>query len=462
MSSSSSSLSSSLSDGGSISIGLLLVVVAGFLNGSWNVSFRPTHGYAVARRRGSTLPPAAPSNENANENNNLKEAEEDTTTTNPHDLEYHQAWILFQVYAVLLNIPICLYWAGGPSQVATLIQASDGGDIFLVALFSLLWGAGSVGFGMACQVAGVGLGTNLCMGVIMVLGTFLPLCLEGAIGTPAGALVVTGLVICCLGLALAVTSLQVRDQEERGLSSSSSSSLQGQRSSQVTTSTATMCGEVPLSPIPGSTITATDVVPERTQAPSKDLQVASEKQDNNSSKNDNNYSTLYKVAVCVVAGIFAAQLQFAFVFGQDMIDLAKADSDNVPSSGTSAVVWLFAFTLGAPASIAYGVYNNPPEIPWSRLYRCPWYRHVLVLLTTSLPWITHIHLYGFSTTLLPDDLAASVAWPILMMMTVVTGILWSIVLGEWTHASQRSKTKLYQGLAAVTTGVIVIMASVSL
>jgi hypothetical protein len=173
------------------------------------------------------------------------------------------------------------------------------------------------------------------------------------------------------------------------------------------------------------------------------------------------HSPAYKVAVCVIAGIFATQLQFAFVFGQDMIDFAE-NLDNVPSSGRNAVIWLFAITLGAPASIIYGIYGKPTDIPWSHVYQCPWYRHIGVLVTTSMPWVSHIHLYGFANTLLPDDLAASVAWPILMMGTVITGMLWSVVLGEWTNASSRAKQKLYQSIAAVSIGVVLIMASVSL
>mmetsp|Transcript_25622 Transcript_25622/g.60222 ORF Transcript_25622/g.60222 Transcript_25622/m.60222 type:complete len:170 (-) Transcript_25622:309-818(-) len=168
--------------------------------------------------------------------------------------------------------------------------------------------------------------------------------------------------------------------------------------------------------------------------------------------------------VCVLAGIFAAQLQFAFIFGQDLIDMAKEQEGpgSTPESGTSAVIWLFAISLGSPVSILYGLYNNPPEIPHNHIWKSPWYRHVLLILTTCLPWVAHIHLYGYSTTLLPDDLAAAIAWPILMMVTVVTGILWSLALGEWRYAQSLARTRLYQGLAAAAVGIAIIMASVAI
>ena len=98
-----------MKDAVSIVLGLLLVLLAGALNGSWNVSFRPSHGYAVARASSDSATKSS------------------ATTT---DLAYHQAFILFQVYAVVLNIPICLYWAGGPARVGDIFQASSAINYF--------------------------------------------------------------------------------------------------------------------------------------------------------------------------------------------------------------------------------------------------------------------------------------------------------------------------------------------
>ena len=119
-----------LSQGGEIAIGLGLVVIAGALNGSWNASFSPTHGCAVGRNKDA------------------------------QDLTYPLSWILFQIYAALINIPICLWWAGGPARVQFIVQESSSADLLLICFFAVLWGVGSVGFGLACKVAGVGLGTT--------------------------------------------------------------------------------------------------------------------------------------------------------------------------------------------------------------------------------------------------------------------------------------------------------------
>ena len=147
------------SSAGTIIGGLVLVFLAGCLNGSWNVPFSATHGIVIKRVSAS----------DATETNNkaaTATTTDSTTTTKEDDcdLTYPLAWILFQVYAGLINIPICIAWAGGLERVQYIVQESSTVDLVVVCVISALWGIGSVGSGLACQVAGVGLGTNLCMG----------------------------------------------------------------------------------------------------------------------------------------------------------------------------------------------------------------------------------------------------------------------------------------------------------
>lgn len=299
----------------------------------------------------------------------------------------------------------------------------------------------------------------------MVLGTFLPLCLDGAIGTSAGGVVIGGLVICCAGLGFSVQSLQIRDSEER------TERQIRRRTLHNTTVSLHQIKTVDNMPEQAEEVATTEESapsPEAEESPSEEtLGVDGEPQaedQNETNDAEDGPSTLYKVAVCVIAGIFASQLQFAFVFGDSLVDLAGSDEGpgRTPPSGTSAVIWLFAISLGTPPSIIYGLYSKAPDISLSRLYQCPWYRHAWIMLTTAIPWVAHIHLYGYANTQLPEDLAASVAWPVLMMTTVLAGMLWSIALGEWSHASTPVKRKLYQGLGLVSSGVIVIMASVAI
>ena len=436
------------SGAGSIVGGLLIVFVAGCLNGSWNASFSPTWGLAVGR---------------VNRQNRDRV-----------DLDYHFAWVLFQIYGALVNIPICLFWAGGPARVHYVVSQSSAKSLALVILFSLLWGVGTVGFGLACRIAGVGLGTNLIMGVIMILGTFLPLCIEHVLATAAGGVIIAGLVLSCIGLYYSVKSLQTRDSDERkqkfmlakveqqdpiahGFEAAAVQPTPGTND----TCSSVASGEGKQDEESGKRNEQIDV---QTMAETDAVTVpAVSKVSDPCEMPSEAYSTWQKISVCIVAGAFASQLQFAFIFGDPIKSIASSDNGpgSTPSGGASAIIWLFAISVSAPVSIIYGLWQSPSDIPLSTMWRCPWYRHGLVLLTTSLPWICPIHLYGYSNTYLPAKLGASVAWPILMMVTVIVGFLWSIVLGEWAYASTLARRQLKIGLALVALGVATIMASVA-
>ena len=425
--------------------GIALVIAAGVLNGSWNASFSPQLGLAVGRHQRRSSSTSSTSNNviaatrTATVEHNGQQSIATTTTTtktNIIDLDHHHAWILFQFYAAILNIPICIQWTGGRERTAWIVQQSSAADISLTCLFSLLWGIGSVGFGVACRIAGVGLGTNLVMGVIMVAGTLLPLILEQVLWTAQGAVILAGLAVCALGLYCSVKSLWTRDADDK-VALKAAAAAAAAAIGTATTSIVRQCdkGEQEINEENDEAVSTNQCSEESNEENGMVLLPCSKKNSLESkptttSTASTTTSTFRKVLICIITGIFASQLQFAFVFGQDMIDLAESDDGpgETPSSGSAAIVWLFAFTISVPVSIVYGLYNSSADIPISTLWRCPWYRHVLVILTTTLPWISHIHLYGIANKILPEALAASVSWPVLMMMTVATGMMWSLLL----------------------------------
>ena len=147
-----------MSTTGGIIGGLIIPVVAGILNGSWNAAFSPVANLAVG--------PAA-------------------HRSDINDLGHNQAWALFQFYSAIANIILCLFWAGGPARVSWIINEASTEAIGLVVVFSILMEVGILLFGEACRIAGVGMGTNLTIGTIMALGTLLPLALNKQLTTPS-------------------------------------------------------------------------------------------------------------------------------------------------------------------------------------------------------------------------------------------------------------------------------------
>lgn len=461
--------------------GVFLIVFAGICNGSWNASFSPELNLAVAKRKKFTdeVTSAVSSSENIVDSESDPDivTEVAATETEPlNDILYHHAFALFQIYAAAINIPVCIYWAGGASRVSAILSETSASSIVLVVVFSLIWGVGTLLFGMACQIAGVGLGTNLTIGVVAVIGTFLPLLTEQTLITPAGGIIVLGLFVCCIGLWISTKALKKRDADEDAY-------VKSKMASSDTPSNLLRDDE--------SSFHAdnTSVVDHHSSNPSKEswsirlktsqyigLKRVSAffRKTSSIRKKDNIENPPWKkIGICIIAGICCVQLQFAFIFGKRISDLSLGTIENIeddavlnriPGSthetGGAAIIWMLAISLGAPASIIHALLSSP--VPISSAIRAPWWRHLRIIATTSLPWITHIHIYGVcASTLFPKRIAASIGWPMLMMVTTAQGTVLSLLLGEWKVASPDTLRTLKLSLLASFIGVGILMASVA-
>jgi len=402
-----------MSTTGEIVGGLIIPVVAGVLNGSWNAAFSPAANLAVGN----------------SESKNAK----------PCDLCHHHAWVLFQFYAAIANIILCLFWAGGPERVSWIVTTASTKSVVFTSVFGVLMGMGITLFGEACRIAGVGMGTNLTIGIIMILGTILPLATNNQVATSSGGVIIGGLAVATFGLFFSMKSLQLKDIAEMNMEQLSSNN------------------EIELEE---STGRASLVMVEEGEKNEEVIEQA-ELSDSN---DEESYSTVTKIVICAFAAILSSTLQFAFVFGGELMDLA-ASSDgpgSTPATGVSSIIWLFVIPLSTIPNIIFALYKAK-DVSIDHMWKCPWTRHLKIFFAACLPWVGHINLYGLaSSLLLPPNIAAAVAWPILMMTTVAWGMILSIYLGEWKTAPPAAATKQKIGLGWMLLGVAVVMASVAL
>jgi hypothetical protein len=382
-------------------------------------------------------------------NNNSKNDDINSIPKPQYDLSHHHAFALFQLYAVIINIPICIGWAGGIQRVSAILAETPPISILLIAIFSMIWGCGTLCFGIACKVAGVGMGTNLSMCVIAIIGTFLPLITEDNLFTVFGAVICIGLIICCIGLWLATKALGQRDEDEKGV-------LKTENSEENV--------NFPLS-LEAEKDGNADLEVSKSYNNTDDRDMIQQSENSSTPTQNKNYSTLQKVLICILTGVTAVQLQFAFIFGSPITDLADGKIDDIelpgatPKGGSAAIIWLFAISLGAPPIIFHSLYSSP--VPLSHSLRAPWWRHIRLIATTSLPWISHIHIYGLTATVLfKKKVAASIAWPLLMMTTSLWALVLSRILGEWKVASPTTIKTFAVSVCVTMVGLIVLMVSI--
>lgn len=321
------------------------------------------------------------------------------------------------------------------------------------------------------------------MGIIAVIGTFLPLITEKSLISKAGAIICVGLAICCVGLWISTMALAKRDMDESILAVKTK------------TKTKTKTKEHNQKPVQMD-----EEADNNNEAMVQNRQDAQDGDDSESVANadddddvlslrqstkerkamlllkkkqdTNDYPTWKKIGICAATGICAVQLQFAFIFGEAITNLSLTnkigkDGDVITTlpgstheSGGAAIIWLLAISLSAPVAILNGIYSS--SFPLSSAIRSPLSRHVKVICTTSLPWIAHIHIYGVcATTLLPSKVAASIGWPMLMMVTSGQALVLSVFLGEWKSASEDTIRTLKLSLGTSVVGIAILMSSVA-
>lgn len=250
-------------------------------------------------------------------------------------------------------------------------------------------------------------------------------------------MILGGLAVICLGLFFSMKSLQIRTKDEL--------EQQANRKSSRESVNETCHGSDGSSNIEEGSVTKED-------------------SDSDEMAEEESHSTFKKIVLCTLAAVLSSTLQFAFIFGSDLIEIAESSEGpgSTPESGSAAIIWLFVIPLSTISSITYGLYQSR-DISISNIFRSPFLRHVKIFVCACIPWIGHIHLYGLAANLLlPPRLAAAVAWPILMSSTVAWGMILSIYLGEWKNAPADAKTKQKIGLALTSAGMVVVMASVAL
>ena len=255
----------------------------------------------------------------------------------------------------------------------------------------------------------------------MILGTLLPLALNNQVATPSGGVILAGLAIAAVGLFFSMKSLQLRDGEDIERNQDDAIIHNTLRSS---SSEDDLNFEIQFNEDGDHEPKVMRVSVPRLKNTNTDEETgAGESATESSTASPSHSTTLTKIIICVISAVLCSTLQFAFVFGGELINLAgSADGPGTtPESGLTAIIWLFVIPLSTVPNIIFALYKAK-DISIDHLWKCPPSRHFKIFFSVCLPWIGHINLYGLAANLLlPPNIAAAVAWPILMMTTVAWG-----------------------------------------
>lgn len=279
----------------------------------------------------------------------------------------------YLLITVLIPIPLALFLVQGIWETWCLA----GSSIILPMAFGVLWGAGSVLAAICYARIGLSISYAIIPGVQVIVGPLVPLVFQHPeqMETASGQVVLLGLLICTLGVGAGGYAgiLKQRDQ----------------------------------------------------------------KTDSNNQTNAKSLGMKKAIPVCLVAGLLCACFNYAFSFGENILDIAKTQYGNTEVTAGFAV-WAPGLLGGGVVAMAYCGFLLVKNGTWrdfKRPLRPRLIRLALIMAVTN--WGVMIF-YGWGAQLL-GVLGPSVGFAILFSGMLLVGNILGFITGEWKNTGRVSR-----------------------
>lgn len=338
----------------------------------------------------------------------------------------------------------------GPRTLGAIYAAAEPAHLAAIIVPSIGWGFGGVGFGQSIKRLGVALGTSIVMGIIVVIGTALPAIMDARRLSPtqaAGA--AAGVCLGVAGFVLGARAGMLRDAASDASKTSKTMKPVGDDAAAAKATAAATAAAAAAIAVDAETADPVDV-PVAVVEPI-DVSV--------SAATGEAYDFWGSMVWCLVGGVLSSMLQFAFVFGGGLVDVARAKG--VPDVSATMPIWLLCFLFNAVGHCGYAARLLVVNGTWRRFREATRAETVhaafmCALMALAMPF--HIHTYGVGATLM-GDAGAVFAWPVVMSATVFTAQAWSVVLGEFKGAPVEAMRANRWSLALLVSSVAVVAAT---
>lgn len=334
--------------------GVAAAVISGLANGSWNLPTKKDAPNVVCAVRG--------------------------------DWQWENIWFASNLMMPVVNTAV-VCGVVGPSTLRDIYAVARPSEVLSIVGFSILWGFGGVGFGQAIKRVGIALGTSVVMGIIVVIGTALPAVMEASrLSATQSAGAAAGVILGILGFSMGSKAASLKEKAVGSEANAGVASL----------------AEVRV----GVALNA------KAEAPADLLSGAKGDRDTSGAEGSGRRSFVESILWCLMGGVMSSMLQFAFVFGGNLVDIAK--DNGVPKEAAAMPIWLLCFIFNAIGHLLYSSYLLRTNGTWRAFSTTPLRDSahstcLSFLMAVGLPF--HIHLYGVGAVLMGDT-GAVFAWPV--------------------------------------------------
>lgn len=311
---------------------------------------------------------------------------------------WENTWGAGSLMALLL-LPWPLAFLTVP-ELGEVYRSVPASSIALALLFGAGWGMGGIFFGKGIAAAGFSIGMALIMGIVAIGGSVIPL----AMNQPEAFLELPGLVMLA-GVAVMIAGLVV--SARAGL------------------------------------------LKERDQRTGHD----------GGSGLLNKTSFRKGLIFCILAGLLSSLVNFGFIYGSSLSEASIGRGADAMHSQNALLA--LVFTSNFLVNIGFCLYLLAKNKTFSRFGLRGTFKYWIMAIIMGLIWSGGIVIYGMGTTMI-GDLGAYLGFPVLMIVSIITGNIFGVLTGEWRGVSTKPKRLMILGIIILVAAIVVLGLSMNL
>jgi L-rhamnose-H+ transport protein len=156
---------------------------------------------------------------------------------------------------------------------------------------------------------------------------------------------------------------------------------------------------------------------------------------------------------CVAAGLLSPLVNFALIFGAPVAQAATARG--VPPASANNAIWAIVFATSYLLNVAYCVYLGLRRGSFKKFALPTTGYYWLLASAMGLLWAGGIVIYGIGAS--RQGIYGPVyAFPVMLIISILTGNLTGVLLGEWSGVIARAKRTMQAGVVIMIASITIL------
>ena len=272
--------------------------------------------------------------------------------------------------------------------------------VVLALLFGAGWGAGGIFFGKGLAAIGFSIGLALIMGIVAIGGSVIPLAMNQpeAFLKLPGLLLLAGVVVMIVGLIISAWAGILKEKGQQGVGKENGQGIQKP-------------------------------------------------------------SFIKGLIFCVLAGLLSSLVNFGFIYGSPLSE-ASINAGANPMNSQNAILAL-VFTSNFIVNMGYCIYLLVKNKTFNLFIQKGTSKYWAMAMFMGLFWTGGIVIYGMGTTMIGER-GAYLGFPVLMVVSIITGNVFGVLTGEWKGVSVKPKRKMGLGIVVLVIAIVILGLSMNL